>query len=138
MGIISQRTCPYTSQQNGVVGRNSFHLLDVVRALLLASSVPSTFRVEPIPAAFYLINQPTCPKLQHHSPYSRLYGKYRPYAHLRTFSCFLFFIYLYLDIINSVLSLLTVNSWVYSSSKGIFLLWSLCSLNSCFPQCYFS
>ena len=33
--IISQRSCPYTPQQNGVMERKNRHLLDVTRALLL-------------------------------------------------------------------------------------------------------
>ena len=42
-GIVSQRSCPYTPQQNDIVERKNRHLLDVVRTLLLESSVPSTF-----------------------------------------------------------------------------------------------
>jgi transposase InsO family protein len=33
-GIISQRSCPFTPQQNGVAERKNHHLLDVVRTLL--------------------------------------------------------------------------------------------------------
>ena len=33
-GIISQRSCPFTPQQNGVAERKNRHLLDVVRTLL--------------------------------------------------------------------------------------------------------
>jgi transposase InsO family protein len=32
-GILSQRSCPYTPQQNGVVERKKRHLLDVVHTL---------------------------------------------------------------------------------------------------------
>jgi hypothetical protein len=42
-GILSQCSCPYTPQQNGVAERKNRHLLDVVRTLLLDSSVPSQF-----------------------------------------------------------------------------------------------
>ena len=42
-GIISQRSCPSTPQQNGVAERKNRHLLDVVRTLLLESSVPPCF-----------------------------------------------------------------------------------------------
>jgi len=34
-GIISQRSCPFTPQQNGVAERKNRHLLDVVRTLLI-------------------------------------------------------------------------------------------------------
>ena len=42
-GIFSQRSCPYTPHQNGVVECKNCHLLDVVRTFLLESYVPSTF-----------------------------------------------------------------------------------------------
>ena len=32
-GIVSQHSCPYTPQQNGVTERKNRHLLDVVRTL---------------------------------------------------------------------------------------------------------
>jgi transposase InsO family protein len=41
--IISQRSCPYTPQQNGVAERKNHHLLDMVRTLLLESLVPPKF-----------------------------------------------------------------------------------------------
>ena len=33
-GIVNQKTCPYTPQQNGVVERKHKHLLETARALL--------------------------------------------------------------------------------------------------------
>ena len=45
-GILSQRSCPNTPQQNGVAERKNRHLLDVTRTLLLQASVPSKFWVE--------------------------------------------------------------------------------------------
>ena len=42
-GIIHQRSYPSTPQQNGVAERKNRHILDVVRTLLLESSVPSMF-----------------------------------------------------------------------------------------------
>jgi hypothetical protein len=43
IGIVSQRSCPYTSQQNGVIERKNCHLLDVARTLLLEFSAPPKF-----------------------------------------------------------------------------------------------
>ncbi|RVW75074.1 Retrovirus-related Pol polyprotein from transposon RE2 [Vitis vinifera] len=59
-GIIHQRSCPSTPQQNGVAERKNRHLLDVVRTLLLESSVPSMFWVEALKTAFHLINRLPC------------------------------------------------------------------------------
>ena len=56
-GIISQRSCPYTPQQNGVAERKNRHLLDVVRTMLIESSVPPTFWVEALTTATFLINR---------------------------------------------------------------------------------
>lgn len=56
-GILSQRSCPYTPQQNGVAERKIRHLLDVTRTLLLESSVPSTFWVKALSTAVNLVNR---------------------------------------------------------------------------------
>jgi len=42
-GIISQRSCSYTPQQNRVVECKNQHLLDVVQTLLIETSVPPKF-----------------------------------------------------------------------------------------------
>jgi len=42
--ILSQRSCPYTPQQNGMAERKNGHLLDITRYLLLQAFVPSRFR----------------------------------------------------------------------------------------------
>ncbi|KAL0381400.1 UNVERIFIED_CONTAM: Retrovirus-related Pol polyprotein from transposon RE2 [Sesamum angustifolium] len=45
-GIIHQRSCPHTPQQNGVVERKHQHLLNIVRALLHQASLPRFFWVD--------------------------------------------------------------------------------------------
>ena len=44
-GTVSQRSCSYTPQQNRVAERKNQHLLDVVRTLLIETSVPPKFWV---------------------------------------------------------------------------------------------
>jgi len=68
-GIVSQCSCPYTPQQNGVAERKNRHLLDVVRILLLESYVPSKFWVEALSTAVYLINRLPSQVLNFDSPY---------------------------------------------------------------------
>jgi hypothetical protein len=89
-GIVSQRSCPYTPQQNGVAERKNRHLLDVVRTLLLESSVPSKFWVEALSTAVYLINRLPSQVLNLDSPYYRLYHQHPSYLNLHTFGCVCF------------------------------------------------
>ena len=89
-GIISQRSCPYTPQQNGVAERKNRHLLDVTQALLLQASVPSHFWVEALTTAVYLIN---CLPFQVRgldSPTFRLYNIQPRYDDLHPFGCVCF------------------------------------------------
>ncbi|RVW32186.1 Retrovirus-related Pol polyprotein from transposon RE2 [Vitis vinifera] len=89
-GIIHQRSCPFTPQQNGVAERKNRHLLDVVRTLLLESSVPSMFWVEALKTATHLINRLPSQVLHMESPYFRLFAKQPSYDHLRIFGCVCF------------------------------------------------
>lgn len=89
-GILSQRSCPYTPQQNGVAERKNRHLLDVVRTLMLESSVPPRFWVEALSTTVYLINHLPSPTLQLDSPYSRLFGVPSEYNSLHVFGCVCF------------------------------------------------
>lgn len=72
-GIISQLSSPYNPWQNGVVERKNCHLVDVVRTLLLESSVPPKFWVETLTTRTYLINRLPSQVLNSESPYFRLH-----------------------------------------------------------------
>ena len=85
--IISQRSCPSTPQQNGVIERKNRHLLDVVRTLLFESSVPPRFLCEALSTAIHLINRLPSPTTNHVSPFSKLFDHSPLYSDLRTFSC---------------------------------------------------
>ncbi|WJZ95226.1 hypothetical protein VitviT2T_014011 [Vitis vinifera] len=56
-GIIHQTTCSNTPQQNGVAERKNRHLLEVVRASLIAAKTPISYWEEAITSAAYLINR---------------------------------------------------------------------------------
>jgi len=88
--IIHQRSYPATPQQNGVAEQKNHHLLDVVRTLLLESSVPSMFWVEALKTATYLINRLPSQALQMESPFFHLFSKQPNYDNLCIFSyvCF--------------------------------------------------
>jgi len=89
-GIISQRSCPSTPQQNGVAERKNHHLLDMVRTLLLESSVPPRFLCEALSTSVYLINRLPSPTLNHVSLFFKLFGHSPLYSDLRTFGCVCF------------------------------------------------
>lgn len=65
-------------------------MLDVVRTLLLESSVPSKFWVEALSTAVYLINRLPSQVLNWESPYFRLYHEHPNYLDLHTFGCVCF------------------------------------------------
>ncbi|WVZ03114.1 hypothetical protein V8G54_023920 [Vigna mungo] len=86
-GILSQRSCPPTPQQNGVAKRKNRHLLDVVRTFLLESHVPSRFWCEALSTAVHLINRLPSPSIRNESPFTRLFGHPPNYPALRIFGC---------------------------------------------------
>jgi transposase InsO family protein len=89
-GIMPQRSCPYTPQQNWVVKRKNRHLLDVVHTLLVESYVPSQFWLETLSTAVYLINRLPSHVLNFDSPYYHLYHQHPNYLDLHIFGyvCF--------------------------------------------------
>jgi len=89
-GILSQHSCPSTPQQNGVAERKNRHLLDVVRTLLLESSVPLRFWCEALSTAIHLINRLPSSTLHNVSPFYKLFGYSPSYFNLRTFGCVCF------------------------------------------------
>ena len=89
-GIISQCSCPSTPQQNGVAERKNCHLLDVVRTLLLESSIPPRFWCEALSTTVHLINRLPSSMTNHVSHFSKLFGHSPLYFDLRTFGCVCF------------------------------------------------
>ena len=89
-GIMSQRSCPFTLQQNGVAERKNHHLFDVVRTLLIESCVPSHFWCEALSTTVYLITRLPSPNLNNDSPYFRLFGHAPNYSNLHIFCCVCF------------------------------------------------
>ena len=86
-GTLPQRSCPYTSQQNGRAGQKHCHILDVVRTLLISASLPKRFWSEAALTAVYTINRIPSPTTHNKSPFELLYDQTPDYSSLRVFGC---------------------------------------------------
>ncbi|RVW18940.1 Retrovirus-related Pol polyprotein from transposon TNT 1-94 [Vitis vinifera] len=71
-GVIHQTTCSNTPQQNGVVERKNRHLLEVVRASLIAAKTPISYWGEAITYAAYLINRVPSSSINFQTPLQAL------------------------------------------------------------------
>ncbi|RVW93163.1 Protochlorophyllide reductase, chloroplastic [Vitis vinifera] len=70
--IIHQTTCSNTPQQNGVAERKNRHLLEVVRASLIAAKTPISYWGEAITSAAYLINRVPSSSINFQTPLQAL------------------------------------------------------------------
>lgn len=73
-GIIHQRSCNATPQQNGIVERNHRHLLEVARALRFQANLPLCFWDDCVLIAAYIINRLPTPLLSNKSPHELLFS----------------------------------------------------------------
>ncbi|KAL2250124.1 UNVERIFIED_CONTAM: Retrovirus-related Pol polyprotein from transposon RE2 [Sesamum indicum] len=89
-GIIHQRTCIHTPQQNGVAERKHQHLLQIARSLLFHASLPMKFWTEALLMATYLVNRLPAQGLNWKTPYELLYKKKPTYEHIKVFGCLCF------------------------------------------------
>ncbi|KAG8495625.1 hypothetical protein CXB51_013396 [Gossypium anomalum] len=90
LGVQHRVTCPYTSEQNGVVERRHRHIVKMGLTLLAKASMPLEYWSDAFSHAVHLINRLPTPVLQNFSPYEKLYKVQPDYAQLRVFgsACF--------------------------------------------------
>ncbi|KAG8490330.1 hypothetical protein CXB51_015871 [Gossypium anomalum] len=90
LGVQHRVTCPYTSEQNGVVERRHRHIVEMGLTLLAKASMPLEYWSDTFSHAVHLINRLPTLVLQNFSPYEKLYKVQPDYAQLRVFgsACF--------------------------------------------------
>ncbi|WCJ28653.1 Retrovirus-related Pol polyprotein from transposon RE1 [Euphorbia peplus] len=86
-GVVHQKTCVYTPQQNGTVERRHRSLTTVARALLKESHLPIKFWGEAMMQATIIINLSPTQVLHWKTPHEMLYGTQPQYEQLRVFGC---------------------------------------------------
>ncbi|XP_021771790.1 uncharacterized protein LOC110735924 [Chenopodium quinoa] len=86
-GILHQKSCVDTPQQNRMVERNYRHLLETARALYFQSRVPVSFWSECLLTATHVINRMPLSSVKFTSPYELLHDKKPVLSHLKVFGC---------------------------------------------------
>jgi hypothetical protein len=86
-GIIHQKSCVETPQQNARVEIKHQHILNVGRALLFQSKLPSSYWSYAILHVVFLINRITTPVLKNQSPFQVLYNKLPDVTSFKVFGC---------------------------------------------------
>jgi hypothetical protein len=86
-GTIHRKTCPHTSQQNGLAERKLRHILETGLTLLAHCGLSNKYWVDAFLTSVYIINRLPTPVLQHSSPYEKIFHRSPNYSLLRVFGC---------------------------------------------------
>lgn len=108
-------SCPHTPEQNGLAKRKHRYLVELGLSMMFEAKLPQTLWVEAFFTANFLTNLLHTTALgTTTSPYENLNGIAPEYSALRVMGCAC---YPYLLIINSILRVGCVSSWVTQRSR---------------------
>jgi histone deacetylase 1/2 len=86
-GILLCFSCPYASPQNGKAERSLRTINDIIRTLLIHSSLPPQFWAEALRTATYLLNIRPSKANPNTTPFFSLFLSHPNYSDLRVFGC---------------------------------------------------
>jgi hypothetical protein len=86
-GTQLQMSCPYTSPQNGKAERIIRSVNNVIRTLLIQTSLLGRYWAKVLYTATYLLNRLPTTTIQAACPHFALFGSVPYYEHLRVFGC---------------------------------------------------
>jgi hypothetical protein len=86
-GTQLRMSCPYTSPQNGKAERIIRSVNNVIRTLLIQTSLPGHYWAEGLHTAIYLLNRLPTTVIQVVCPHLALFDSAPSYEHLRVFGC---------------------------------------------------
>ncbi|KAM0001405.1 putative RNA-directed DNA polymerase [Helianthus debilis subsp. tardiflorus] len=87
LGINHRRSCPHTSEQNGIVERRHRHVVETGLTLLAQSNTPRRFWSFAFETAVYLINRLPSRTCSNKSPFELIFKRSPDYSFLRVFGC---------------------------------------------------
>ena len=134
-GTLTQRSCPYISQQNGRAKRKHRHILDVVHILLISTSLPECFWGKAALTAIYtiIVFLHQLHTKNHHLSFSMVKPMTTPFFKFLVVLALSFF--LLMNEQSSSLVLVSVVSLVKVYLKRGFAIMIPFSSSSCLPSC---
>ncbi|XP_049350431.1 uncharacterized protein LOC125815076 [Solanum verrucosum] len=121
LGIVHQRTCIHTPQQNGIAKRKHKHILEVARAIKFQRHIPLRFWGHCILTAPYIINRLPTPVLNGKSPHEVLHKCKPSLQHLRVIGCLCFAKNMYISDKFQSRSVVAIHMGYSEQTKGYML-----------------